>query len=64
VDARGWTPRELRRSFVSLLPTATFRWRLISRLVGHKNKVVAELINRKQIRPVGQTGAEAMDHIF
>jgi hypothetical protein len=36
----------------------------ISRLVGHKSTVVTELIYRKQIRPVMQTGAEAMDRIF
>jgi hypothetical protein len=36
----------------------------ISRLVGHKSTVVTELVYRKQIRPVMQRGAEAMDRIF
>ena len=36
----------------------------ISRLVGHKSTVVTELVYRKQIRPVMQSGAEAMDRIF
>ena len=36
----------------------------ISRLVGYKSTVVTELVYRKQIRPVMQSGAEAMDRIF
>ena len=36
----------------------------ISRLVGHKSTAVTELVYRKQIRPVMQSGAEAMDRIF
>ena len=36
----------------------------ISRLVGHKSTVVTELVYRKQLRPVIQTGAVAMDGIF
>ncbi len=36
----------------------------ISRLVGHKSTVVTELVYRKQIRPVLQSGADAMDRIF
>ena len=36
----------------------------ISVLIGHKSTVVTELIYRKQIRPVMQSGAEAMDRIF
>jgi hypothetical protein len=36
----------------------------ISRMVGHQSTVVTELIYRKQIRPVMETGAEAMDRIF
>ena len=34
------------------------------RLIGHKSTVVTELVYRKQIRPVMQSGAEAMDRIF
>ena len=36
----------------------------ISRLVGHTNTVVTETVYRKQIRPVIQEGARAMDAIF
>jgi len=36
----------------------------ISRLVGHTNTVVTETVYRKQIRPVMQEGARAMDAIF
>jgi integrase len=36
----------------------------ISRLVGHKSTAVTELVYRKQIRPVLQSGAVAMDRIF
>jgi integrase len=64
VDAREWTPRELRHSFVSLLSDNDMPLEKISRLVGHQSTVVTELIYRKQIRPVMETGAEAMDRIF
>lgn len=33
----------------------------ISRLVGHSNTTVTELVYRKQIRPVVESGATAMD---
>jgi len=64
VDARQWTPRELRHSFVSLLSDSDITVEAISRLVGHKSTVVTELVYRKQIRPVLQSGAETMDRIF
>jgi integrase len=64
MDAGDWTPRELRHSFVSLLSDSGIPLEEISRLVGHKNSVVTELIYRKQIRPVLQHGADAMDRIF
>jgi integrase len=64
VDAREWTPRELRHSFVSLLSDSGIPVEEISRLVGHRSTVVTELVYRKQIRPVLQTGAGAMHHIF
>ena len=64
VDPREWTPRELRHSFVSLLSASGIPLEEISRLVGHKSTVVTELVYRKQIRPVLQTGAEAMDRLF
>ena len=64
LNARAWTPRELRHSFVSLLSDSAIPVEEISRLVGHKSTVVTELVYREQIRPVVQSGAEAMDQIF
>lgn len=62
--ASEWTPRELRHSFVSLLSDQGVPIEEISRLVGHKNTTTTELVYRKQIRPVVQAGATAMDVIF
>jgi integrase len=64
LNAGEWTPRELRHSFVSLLSDSGIPVEEISRLVGHKSTVVTELVYRKQIRPVLQSGAVAMDQIF
>jgi hypothetical protein len=36
----------------------------ISRLVGHSGSSTTELIYRKQIRPVVEQGATAMDRLF
>jgi integrase len=59
-----WTPRELRHSFVSLLSDSGIPVEEISRLVGHSSTAVTELVYRRQIRPVLQGGAVAMDRIF
>ncbi|MDT4908695.1 MAG: hypothetical protein QOI69_1936, partial [Pseudonocardiales bacterium] len=59
-----WTPRELRHSFVSLLSDHGLPLEEISRLVGHSSTSVTEAVYRKQIRPVLQSGAVAMDRIF
>lgn len=64
VTAKEWTPRELRHSFVSLLSDRGVPIEAISRLVGHKNTNTTELVYRKQIRPVLDTGATVMDDIF
>ncbi|GAA3180529.1 tyrosine-type recombinase/integrase [Nonomuraea roseoviolacea] len=64
VDPRKWTPRELRHSFVSLLSDNGIPLEEISRLVGHSSTAVTEAVYRKQIRPVLQGGAVAMDRIF
>ncbi|MFI0764630.1 tyrosine recombinase XerC [Streptomyces sp. NPDC021218] len=64
VDAKEWTPRELRHSFVSLLSDSGVPLEEISRLVGHSGTAVTEEVYRQQIRPVIQTGAVAMDGIF
>nr|WP_239029244.1 tyrosine-type recombinase/integrase [Pseudonocardia acidicola] len=64
LPAKDWTPRELRHSFVSLLSDGGMPIEQISRLVGHSGTSVTELIYRKQIRPVVDNGATAMDRIF
>ncbi|MGW2151525.1 tyrosine-type recombinase/integrase [Nonomuraea bangladeshensis] len=64
LDPAQWTPRELRHSFVSLLSDNGIPLEEISRLVGHSSTAVTEAIYRKQIRPVLQAGAVAMDRIF
>ncbi|MFD7085380.1 tyrosine recombinase XerC [Streptomyces sp. NPDC059918] len=64
VDAKEWTPRELRHSFVSLLSDKGVPLEEISRLVGHSGTAVTEAVYRKQTRPVIQTGATIMDGIF
>ncbi|MGW2214636.1 tyrosine-type recombinase/integrase [Nonomuraea sp. NPDC001684] len=64
VDAKAWTPRELRHSFVSLLSDNGVPLEEISRLVGHSSTAVTEAVYRKQIRPVLQCGATAMNQIF
>lgn len=64
VEPAEWTPRELRHSFVSLLSDDGVPLEEISRLVGHSSTAVTEEVYRKQIRPVVQTGATAMDRIF
>jgi integrase len=64
LDAARWTPRELRHSFVSLLSDDGVPLEQISRLVGHSGTTVTELVYRKQIRPVLDDGATAMNRIF
>jgi integrase len=64
LTATDWTPRELWHSFVSLLSDNGMPIEQISRLVGHSGTSVTELIYRKQIRPVVEDGATAMDRIF
>lgn len=64
VDPKEWTPRELRHSFVSLLSDNGLPLEEISRLVGHSSTATTEAVYRKQIRPVVQSGAIAMDRIF
>jgi uncharacterized NAD-dependent epimerase/dehydratase family protein len=57
-------PREMRHNFVSLLSDSGVPIEDISRLVGHRNTVVTEMVYREQIRPVFVQGTEAMDDIF
>jgi integrase len=62
--AEEWTPRELRHSYVSLLPSAGIPIEDIAHLVGHANTRTTEKVYRKELRPVLRRGAKAMDEIF
>ena len=64
LNAKEWTPRELRHSFVSLLSDDGMPIEHIARLVGHTSTAVTETVYRQQIRPVIIEGAAAMDRIF
>jgi integrase len=59
-DTEGLTPH----GFVSLLSDSGVPLEEISRLVGHKTTLVTETVYRKQLRPVMQTGAVAMNDLF
>jgi integrase len=60
---QGWKPREMRHSFVSLLPDSGMPIEATSRLAGHRDTTVTETVYLKQLRPVILDGAEAMDRI-
>jgi site-specific recombinase XerC len=64
INLMDGTPREVRHSFVSHLSDSSVPLEKTSRLVGHSNTTVTELVYRKQIRPVLQTGDITMDEIF
>ena len=65
LDAAEWTPRELRHSFVSLLSDKGVPIEQIARLVGHTGgSTVTETVYRKQLRPVIDDGAVAMNELF
>ena len=63
-DGRAWARRELRQSFVSVLSDARVPLEVISRLVGHRSTAVTETVYRKQLRPVIEDAAIAMNRIF
>ena len=60
----GWTPRELRTSFVSLLSHRGVSIEEIARLAGHASTRTTEVVYRRELRPVITTGAEIMDEVF
>lgn len=60
----GWTPRELRTSFVSLMSHRVVSIEEIARLAGHASTRTTELVHRRELRPVITTGAEIMDEVF
>jgi integrase len=57
----GWTPRELRHTFVSLMSDSDVAVEEIARLVGHASSKVTESVYRHQLKPVMTKGAEKMD---
>jgi integrase len=60
----GWTPRELRHTFVSLMSDGEVPVEEIARLVGHASTKVTETVYRHQLRPVMTAGAEKMDALL
>jgi integrase len=64
LDPHGWTPRELRHSFVSILADSEVSIEDIAELCGHAGTRVTERVYRHQLRPIVLDGAVAMDQIF
>jgi integrase len=60
----GWTPRELRTSFVSLMSHHGVSIEEIARVVGHASTRTTEVVYRRELRPVITTGAGIMDEVF
>jgi integrase len=60
----GWTPRELRTTFVSLMSHQGVSIEEIARLAGHASTRTTEAVYRRELRPVITTGAEIMDELF
>ena len=60
----GWTPHELRTTFVSLMSHQGVSIEEIARLVGHASTRTTEVVYRRELRPIITTGAEIMDELF
>ena len=60
----GWTPGELRTTFVSLMSHQGVAIEEIARLVGHASTRTTEIVYRRELRPVITTGAQIMDQLF
>ena len=60
----GWTPRELRTTFVSLMSHQGVSIEEIARLAGHASTRTTQIVYRRELRPVNTTGAENMDELF
>jgi integrase len=60
----GWTPRDIRHTFVSLMSADGVPIEEIARLAGHNRTATTELVYRHELRPVITTGAEVMDRIL
>jgi integrase len=61
---RGWSPRELRHTFVSLMSEGGVPIEEIARLAGHASSRTTEIVYRRELRPVITTGAQIMGKIF
>ena len=61
---RGWAPREMRHTFVSVLSANGVAVESIALLAGHDRTTTTELVYRHEIRPALTQGAEVMDKIF
>jgi hypothetical protein len=64
LDAKAWTPRELRHSFVSILSDSGAPIEQIARLLGHSGTAVTDRVYRHQLWPVLEEGAATMDSLF
>ena len=60
----GWSPRDMRHTFVSLMSADGVPVEEIARLAGHNRTATTELVYRHELRPVIRTGAEVMDRLF
>ena len=60
----GWSPRELRTTFVSLMSHQGVAIEEIARLAGHATTRTTEIVYHRELRPVITAGAEIMDHLF
>jgi integrase len=60
----GWTPRELRHTFVSLLSENGVPIEEIAHLAGHSTTRTTEHVYRKELRPVIRTGATVMGELM
>jgi integrase len=61
---RDWTPRELRPTFVSLLPDSGVPIEQIAAAVGHASTRTTEVVYKRQLRPVTRTAAIALGPLF
>jgi integrase len=59
-----WTPRELRHTFVSVLPDSGVDIDKIAEAVGHVNSTITKTVYRHQIAGKVTVAATAMDAIF
>ena len=60
----GWTPREPRTTFLSLMSHHRVSVEEIARLAGHASARTTEIVSRRELRPVITAGAEIMDEFF